>query len=72
MKMKMTFNIGLMKSGKTWRDDNMGNEKIDYRVIGLKADTFDEFYLKLKGLCDRYNIHMSGVIHREDVMTYEK
>lgn len=59
----------------------MGREKIDYRVIGLKADliidymdeaTFDEFYLKMKGLCDEYNVHMSSVIRREDVMTYEE
>lgn len=55
-------------------------QQFDYRVTELKCtilfdymenDTFEEFYLKLKRLCDEYKLHLTAVTRREDVMTYE-
>ena len=54
--------------------------KFDYRVTELKCnlkfdyieeDTFEDFYLKLKALCDEYDVHLNTVTRREDIMTYE-
>ena len=54
-------------------------EKFDYRVIELQTtilfdfleeDTFEEFYQKLRKLCETYNAHLSTVTRRADVMTY--
>ena len=56
-------------------------KKFDYRVIELKChmgfdymenDTFEEFYLKLKSLCDDYEVHLSAITRRADVMLYEE
>ena len=57
------------------------NKRFDYRVIELKChmdfdymenDTFEEFYLKLMELCEEYNIHLSTITRRADVMLYEE
>lgn len=56
-------------------------EKFDYRVIELKChmgfdymenDAFEEFYLKLKSLCDDYDVQLSAITRRADVMLYEE
>jgi len=58
----------------------MTKEEFDYRVTELKCTilfdymenkTFEEFYLKLKRLCDSYNLHLNSVTRREDVMICE-
>ena len=59
----------------------MTEKEFDYRVIELKCnmgfdymenDTFEEFYLKLKRLCDSYDVHLNAITRRADVMLYEK
>jgi len=59
----------------------MTEKRFDYRVIELKCnmgfdyienETFEEFYLKLKNLCDNYNVHLSAITRRADVMLYEE
>lgn len=56
-------------------------EKFDYRVTELKTtvlfdfieeDQFEEFYFRLRQLCEEYHAHLSTVTRKEDVMTYEK
>lgn len=55
-------------------------EQFDYRVTEMETtvlfdfieeETFEEFYLKLRNLCESYNAHLSTVTRREDVMTCE-
>ena len=55
-------------------------EQFDYRVTELKTriqfdfieeETFEEFYLKLRNLCESYNAHLSTATRREDIMTCE-
>lgn len=58
----------------------MIEKQFDYRVIGLKChmgfdyvenDVFEEFYLKLKHLCDEYDVHLNTITRRADVMLCE-
>ena len=61
-------------------NEKMTKQEFDYRVTELKCtilfdymenETFEEFYLKLKRLCDSYNLHLNAVTRREDVMICE-
>lgn len=37
----------------------------------MENDTFEEFYLKLNRLCNEYNVHLSAITRRADVMLCE-
>lgn len=74
---KDEFKYGINKAIKESMD-NPNKEIFDYRVTEMECtllfdyieeDTFEEFYWKLKNLCNDYNVHLSGVIRREDIMT---
>lgn len=54
--------------------------KFDYRVIELKTtlkfdyveeEEFEEFYLKLRQLCENHNVHMNAITRKEDILNYE-
>ena len=52
-------------------------ETLDYRVVEMKCtlifdymerESFEEFYMEFKKVCDKYNAHVSNVIKSEDVL----
>lgn len=58
----------------------MGELLFDYRVVELKTtmkfdymenDEFEEFYTKMKKICDEYNVHLSSIRREQDILNYE-
>lgn len=56
-------------------------EKLDYRVIEaqtilecdyMENEVFENFYMELKKVCDKHNVHISSFIRREDVLCCEE
>lgn len=57
----------------------MSKGELDYRITKLKCtflfdyiedEAFEEFYLKLRGLCDDYNVHVSSSMRMDDIKLY--
>jgi len=54
--------------------------KLDYRIIQadlklkfdyIEEERYNEFYSKIKTLCEEYNVHIQRMTVKEDVMEYE-
>lgn len=47
------------------------NENYSYRVYKKFNDEFEEFYTKMKKICDEYNVHLSSIRREQDILNYE-